>query len=154
MALSSDSIGTRVAHGGEPLGRRRADALGRRAGAAQLGMLLLELDQAAEEPVVFGVRDRRRVVHVVADVVLVDLAPQALDLAHHRLGSGSASVFATAVFLACAQQLVAMSECDPCPCLCPCPKEDAKRASEDAPGTGTGTGTGTGEHFGIGVVHA
>ena len=31
MALSSDSIGTRVAHGGELLRRRRADALGRRA---------------------------------------------------------------------------------------------------------------------------
>src|SRR5215468_1955280 len=48
-------------------------------------MLLLELDQSAEELVVVCVGDRRRVVHVVAHVVLGDLVAQPFHLARYRL---------------------------------------------------------------------
>ena len=53
-----------------------ADALRRRVGRPQLGVLLLERAQLAQQVVVLGVRDLRVVEHVVAVVVVLELAPQ------------------------------------------------------------------------------
>src|SRR3972149_3324787 len=61
------------------LGKRpRSHALRRRVGARQLGMVALELEQAAEHPVVLGVADLGRVLDVVKEIVPLDLAPQSL----------------------------------------------------------------------------
>ena len=57
-------------------GPRAADALRRRVRRAQLGMLGLERDELAEQRVVLGVADGRRVVDVIALVVLGDLGAQ------------------------------------------------------------------------------
>jgi hypothetical protein len=86
-----------VPHRGEPLGRRGADALRRRRRAAQYRVALLELDQLAEQRVVLGIRDRRRVFHIVALIVRGDFAPQTLDptddgLAGSRLGLHTTTV--------------------------------------------------------------
>ena len=59
-----------VPHLLEPVGRGRADPVGRRVRREQLGVGLLERDQLVVETVVLGVRDRR----VVEDVVLVEVA--------------------------------------------------------------------------------
>ena len=65
-----------MAHLGELVGRRRADALRRRVGRHPLWMCRLQLAQLLHEPVVLGVRHLRLIEDVVAVVVLLDLAPQ------------------------------------------------------------------------------
>src|SRR3954447_17228443 len=66
------------------LGQRRcgnrADALRRAVGILQLGMLGLEGLELAEEPVVLGVRDLRRVEHVVGVIGALDLLAQSPGL--------------------------------------------------------------------------
>jgi hypothetical protein len=69
----------RVAHARERLGRGRADALGGRIRAHQLGMPPLERLELPEQAVVRRIRDRRAVEDVVAVVVLADPAPQLAD---------------------------------------------------------------------------
>ena len=59
--------------------RRAADALARRVGRHQRRVLRLQRQQLAHQTVVLGVRDARRVQHVVAVVVLGDFAPQHVD---------------------------------------------------------------------------
>ena len=63
----------------ELLERPRAHPLRRRVGARQLRVLGLERLEATEEVVVFGVRDDRVVEHVVAVVVVLELAAEPLD---------------------------------------------------------------------------
>jgi hypothetical protein len=60
--------------------RRGPDPLRGRVGGAQLGMLVFQLLEAAEERVVLGVGHERVVEDVVAVVVLLDLAAQPLAL--------------------------------------------------------------------------
>ena len=62
----------------ESLQRPAADALRGRVRSAQVWILLLERDQLAQQVVVVGVRDLGVVELVVALVVVLDLAPQAL----------------------------------------------------------------------------
>ena len=57
-----------------------ADPLRRRVGARELRMLGFQLLETAEEGVVLGVRDERVVEHVVAVIVVLDLAAEPLDL--------------------------------------------------------------------------
>jgi hypothetical protein len=66
----------RVAHRREALGRRHADALRRRVGIDELGLLGLEAHELAQERVVLLVADRRRVEDVVLVVRLLDRRPQ------------------------------------------------------------------------------
>ena len=61
-----------VRDGRELLRRRGADALCRRVGSDELGMVGFERLKLAQEAIVLGVADRRRVEHVVAVVRLVD----------------------------------------------------------------------------------
>ena len=72
----------RVPHLGEARRRRRADTLRQAFERAQLREARLDRGVALPQPVVFGVRDRRRVVLVVAPVVLGDLGrePRVLGL--------------------------------------------------------------------------
>lgn len=69
-----------------------ADQLGRRIGRAQLGMLLLEGFQTAQQLVEFRVADDRRVPHVITELVLTHLLGQCLPLPQH-LGSGLIGVW-------------------------------------------------------------
>jgi hypothetical protein len=52
--------------------RGRAHALGRRIGAPQILMLLLDLDEFAEQAVEFCVADFRIVEHIVAMIVVLE----------------------------------------------------------------------------------
>jgi hypothetical protein len=65
-----------VAHLLELVERLRADALRRRVGRAQLGVLGLEVAQLVEQRVVVGVRDLGVVEDVVAVVVVLERPPQ------------------------------------------------------------------------------
>ena len=60
----------------EPVGERRADALGRRVGRDELRVGRLELLELVVEPVVLGVGERRVVQRVVAVRGIVELLPQ------------------------------------------------------------------------------
>src|SRR5438067_2490089 len=68
-----------VAHRGEILGRRAADAPRRRVGRGELWMRLLQRLQLAEQAVVLRVGELRRVLDVVQAVVTLDLGPQGRD---------------------------------------------------------------------------
>ena len=57
--------------GPEALGGRRADALRRGVGGAEVGVLLLDAPKLAEELVVLGVAD----LGIVEDVVAVEVVP-------------------------------------------------------------------------------
>ena len=65
---------------GERGGCNGADPLRRAVGTLQLGMLGLERLQLAEQPVVLGVGDLRRVVYIVGMIGALDLLAQARDL--------------------------------------------------------------------------
>ena len=65
-----------VPHRREVLGRCAAHALGGRVGRRELGVLALELYELAEQAVVLGVRDLRRILDVVKAVVKLDLRTQ------------------------------------------------------------------------------
>ena len=71
----------RVAHLGKAFRRRRADPLRRAILAHQLGKALLDREVAARQRIVLGVRDRRRVLGVIAPVVLGDFRGQPRELA-------------------------------------------------------------------------
>ena len=58
-----------------------ADQLGRRIGGAQLGVLLLQRRQLAQQFVELGVGNDRRVPHVVAELVLAHLVGEFLPAA-------------------------------------------------------------------------
>ena len=79
----------RVRDRGEALGRRRAHALGRRVGPAQLRVRRLELGELAEQPVVLGVGDLGPVERVVEAVVAADLLDQEVDALARVRGSSS-----------------------------------------------------------------
>src|SRR5690606_8676793 len=70
------SHGHRVAHAAERRQRRGADPLGGRLRRDQFGMVGLELDELAHERVVLGVGDGRRILDVIAHIVLFDLGAQ------------------------------------------------------------------------------
>jgi hypothetical protein len=74
-----------VAHLLEALRRCRPDPLRRRVGCDQVRVLLLERAQLVEEPVVLGVRDLWVVEHVIAVVVVVDVAAQLVEPRLHVL---------------------------------------------------------------------
>ena len=82
-----------VAHRRQLLRRRAADALRRRIGRAQLGMLLLQLGEFAKQAVVLGVGDLRRVLDVVQAVMPLELGAQPrhalLQRAHENRRSAS-----------------------------------------------------------------
>jgi hypothetical protein len=65
---------------------RRADALRRRIGCHQVGILFFERLQLAHQPVVLGVGDLRIVEHVVAIVVMLELRAQLTDSCRGALG--------------------------------------------------------------------
>ena len=74
-----------VLGGGEVGGEAgAADELGRRVGCAQLGMLVLERGETAQQRVEVRVGDDRRITHVVAELVFAHLVgqftPTAADL--------------------------------------------------------------------------
>ena len=69
----------------EGAGRRATDPLGRRFGGRQLGIRGLERDELAEELVVFGVADLRRVLAVVELVGPIDLRGEGRDGARRGL---------------------------------------------------------------------
>jgi len=75
-----------VAHDREAPGRRGAHPLARRIRSLQLGKPDLDGEIAQPQRVVFGVGDERRVVLIVAPVMLGDLARQALQFASCLLG--------------------------------------------------------------------
>ena len=72
---------------GEALQRGRADALGRRFGGAQVGVLGLDVAQLVEQRVVVRIGDLRVVEDVVAAVVLLDLPSQRLGALRRSGGS-------------------------------------------------------------------
>ena len=65
-----------VLHLRELVARLRSHALGGRIGRAELRICRLQFGQLAEEAVVLGVRDRRRVEDVIAVVGLAELLAQ------------------------------------------------------------------------------
>ncbi|BCP06446.1 hypothetical protein MINTM019_39020 [Mycobacterium paraintracellulare] len=68
---------------------RAADQLGRRIGDPQLRVALLQREELVEHRVEFGVRDDRRVLDVVAELVFPDRFGQVLplppDLGRYRI---------------------------------------------------------------------
>jgi hypothetical protein len=76
----------------EPLEGLAAHALGGGVGGDELGVLGLEALELVVEGVVLGVGDLRRVLHVVAPVVVADLLAQLLDPAPHVHALGHAGI--------------------------------------------------------------
>jgi hypothetical protein len=64
---------------GEAFERLAADSLSRRIWRCKFRVLLLELEELTEQPIVLGVRDFRRVFNVVEIVVILDLLPKIGD---------------------------------------------------------------------------
>src|SRR5262249_36746298 len=79
--------GERVAHGGEGGGRCGADPLCRRPRTAELRMSLFEFGQPPKEPVVLRIADLGSVEDIVAVIVMIDGAPQVVDLLTNGGGS-------------------------------------------------------------------
>ena len=59
--------------------RRAADSLRGRVGRYKVGILMLELFEFAEQPVIIGVGNYRPVKYVIVVVVLVELGAQRFD---------------------------------------------------------------------------
>ena len=79
-ALSSDSIGTACAHLAEFLRDGRADPLRRRILAHQIGKALLDREIAPAQRIIVGIRNGRRILGVIAQVMAGDFFGQACEL--------------------------------------------------------------------------
>ena len=86
VSVRIDSIGTRCRTGANDAAGAPATRCVGESGVTSDGMLRFERLQLAEQRVVLGVADGRRVEHVVAMVVLLDLAPQRGDARPDRGG--------------------------------------------------------------------
>ncbi len=77
--MSRLSIGSACRTEAKPSAGAAADALGRRIGGDEIGMIALEILQLAQERVELGVGDLRVLVDVVALFVMADLLAKLFD---------------------------------------------------------------------------
>jgi hypothetical protein len=75
-----------MSHRPERFERRRSHPQGGRVGRRELGVLRFEVHQLAEQPVVLGIADGRRIEHVVAVVRFLERRTQRLHPCRRRAG--------------------------------------------------------------------
>ena len=101
VGLGEAEHGHRMAHLGKAFGRRSTDPLRRRILAHEVGKALLDGEVAPRQRIIVGVRDRRRVLGVIAPVMAGDFFGQAREfLRPPRLRSGLRRACRTAGMLA------------------------------------------------------